>query len=308
MILSGLSGTVLACIGLAALIPIFSRLSGLQFPNRLVAGVAIFSATALVFGEYFDGYERVPRLDMALHAASCAVLAVVGMGLVLLLTAGGPSRTTLGVSSVLAFGFAMMVGAMWEVMEFSLDGLFGTDTQKGSLSDTMWDVIANGSGAALGALAADVTLRTRRHVPPAGLLMDTMAMNPVIFGASRHWERKVRGTQARPDGPLEGSGKARRDVVAGEKEIRPGRARTEASRDTGGRLVEGRGAFAQKPGGRHPDGQMPAMRADGGADVIPEPAQHRLPREPREPRGLQRGYGDGDRVPSAKNPVRRSTQ
>lgn len=209
-----------ACVGLAALLPLFTAVSGLVFPRRLVVGVGAFSAVALLFGELGQGYETVPWLDLALHVVSMAVLAVVGMGLALLPTAGGPVRTPVWVLSTLAFGFAMMVGALWEVMEFALDGLLGTNTQDTGLPDTMWDIVANALGAALGAVAAHAAACFGRRVPPAGLLLDVVAANPVIYGAWRGplggAQREVGGAQARADGPLQRGGQARPDVVPGE--------------------------------------------------------------------------------------------
>ena len=66
--------------------------------------------------------------------------------------------------SLFAFCFALAIGAVWEIYEFSLDGLMGFNMQKhtladgtplvghAALSDTMKDIIID----ALGALAASI--------------------------------------------------------------------------------------------------------------------------------------------------------
>ena len=57
--------------------------------------------------------------------------------------------------AMFAFLFAVTVGTLWEIFEFAMDQLVGTNMQKpmlgdpSGLTDTMWDMIVN----ALGALA-----------------------------------------------------------------------------------------------------------------------------------------------------------
>ena len=41
----------------------------------------------------------------------------------------------------------MAIGAVWEIFEFAMDGLFGLNMQKSGLVDTMWDLIVNMAGA-----------------------------------------------------------------------------------------------------------------------------------------------------------------
>ncbi len=193
-------GVIGSCVALAALLPIFTLISGLRFPRRLVVGVAVFTLGALLFGELANGYETFPWWDMALHVGSAAVLSVAGMGLALLPTAGAAPRTGIWVLAVLAFGFSMMVGAMWELMEFTLDQTFGTNTQDSGLIDTMTDIVANLVGAVFGAVASHLAVTRGTRVPPAALLLDFLDANPVIYGG---W-----------DGPL-GDG-PRRDAGGGD--------------------------------------------------------------------------------------------
>lgn len=193
----------LAC-AFAAAIRLYEAVSGIAVPGRLTAGVALFAGAALIFGELAGGYERVPILDLGLHAVSAAALATVGYALALLPSAGARPRTALWILSVLAFGFAMMVGGLWEVMEFGLDSLLGTNTQRSGLPDTMGDMIANAAGALWGAVACQRSLRTGRAVAPGGLALDFVTANPVIYGAWRGplGEREPGGGLARADGAL----------------------------------------------------------------------------------------------------------
>lgn len=198
-----------ACVALAGCLPLFSAASGLRFPFRLVVAVALFCAGALLWGELGDGYEAMPWWDLLLHVASCAVLAVAGVALALLPTAGARPRTAVWVISMLGFAFAMMVGACWEMLEYGLDTLFGLDTQDSGLDDTMTDVIANAVGAVLGAVAAQWALLRGARVPLGAMLLDWIALNPVIYGLWTGPFEQPRGRAlAGEDGALQGRGQA----------------------------------------------------------------------------------------------------
>ena len=160
----------------------FSLISGLRMPPGLATGVLAYSLCALVLGEMVGFYTTFGWWDVALHLVAAAVLSVLGMALCLLVTAGGSPRTAIWLLAVLAFSFSMMVGAMWELLEFAIDFFFGTNAQRSGLPDTMGDTIANLVGATYGAVAAHGYLSHGRRWPLSGLLAQFCSLNPVIYG------------------------------------------------------------------------------------------------------------------------------
>lgn len=61
------------------------------------------------------------------------------------------------------FAMSVTLGALWEILEFGMDQIFGTREQDG-LYDTMIDLIMDVAGAALGSIAAALATRYgRRH-------------------------------------------------------------------------------------------------------------------------------------------------
>ena len=54
--------------------------------------------------------------------------------------------------ALFSFCFAIMCGVFWEIFEFSLDQIFGTNTQRSGLVDTMWDLIVDTIGGFAAAL------------------------------------------------------------------------------------------------------------------------------------------------------------
>ena len=160
----------------------FTLISGVRMPSGLATGVLVFSLAALVAGEMGGLYATTAWWDVALHLVAAAALAVLGMALALLPTAGASPRTAIWLLATLAFSFAMMVGAMWELLEFTIDFFFGTHAQRSGLPDTMGDIFANLVGATYGALAAHVYLTHGRRWPLSGLLAQFCALNPVFYG------------------------------------------------------------------------------------------------------------------------------
>ncbi|MCP1170599.1 hypothetical protein NHG85_19015, partial [Limimaricola sp. ASW11-118] len=92
-------------------------------------------------------------------------------------------RTAGWILGLLGVGFAALVGACWELFEFSIDAIFGTNAQRSGLPDTMGDVAVNIMGASYGALAAQRRLWRGTRLPLSGLLVEFCARNEIIYGA-----------------------------------------------------------------------------------------------------------------------------
>ncbi|MFP4640087.1 MAG: hypothetical protein ACLFMY_06570 [Guyparkeria sp.] len=122
---------------------------------KLMATLFIFAS--LFLGEIHGYYTRFWWWDVMLHAASGFLLGIVGFLLVYVLNEKKSIRfhMTAGFVALFAFTFAVAMGALWEIFEFSMDQVFGTNMQKpmladpSGLTDTMWDLIVDTVGAAV---------------------------------------------------------------------------------------------------------------------------------------------------------------
>lgn len=120
---------------------------------QLLAVVFVFAA--LFLGEVQSYYERIWWWDIALHTSSGLLMGILGFLLVYVLNEH--ERVDIYMRprfvALFAFLFAVVVGTLWEIFEFAMDQLIGTNMQKpmlGDLSgliDTMWDMIVNMLGA-----------------------------------------------------------------------------------------------------------------------------------------------------------------
>lgn len=127
-----------------------------NIPSEFQLLAVVFVFASLFLGEIHSYYDRIWWWDIALHATSGLLLGIVGFLLVYLLNKSEHVQIHLRPHFValFAFVFAVAVGALWEIFEFTMDNTFGTRMQKpmlgdpSGLTDTMWDLIVDTVGAA----------------------------------------------------------------------------------------------------------------------------------------------------------------
>jgi uncharacterized membrane protein YjdF len=110
---------------------------------------------SLFLGEVRDYYSRFWWWDTALHTLSGFLLGILGFLLVHVMNQMERIHIHLkpGFVAFFAFMFALGVGALWEIFEFTMDSVFGMNMQKpmlgdpSGLTDTMWDLIVDALGA-----------------------------------------------------------------------------------------------------------------------------------------------------------------
>lgn len=139
----------------------------LELPNYMHIAYVIFLYAAIYLGEVRNFYYDVPHWDTLLHITSGVMLGALGFFVVDLLNRDEKVRMQLSpvFVAIFAFGFAVMLGTMWEICEFSFDSVFNGNMQKymmqdgtpligrAALSDTMKDLIVDVLGALITCIA-----------------------------------------------------------------------------------------------------------------------------------------------------------
>lgn len=128
-----------------------------HIPSEFQLLAVVFVFASLFLGEIRSYYDRIWWWDIALHTTSGLLLGIVGFLLVYLLNKSEHVDMHLRPHFValFAFLFAVAVGTLWEIFEFTMDRVFGTRMQKpmfgdpSGLTDTMWDLIVDTIGAAI---------------------------------------------------------------------------------------------------------------------------------------------------------------
>ena len=120
-----------------------------KIPHEFESLTVVFVYLSLFLGEVQGYYVRFWWWDIVLHIGSGFLLGVLGFLLVYVLNEKEDVDLNLKPKFIafFAFLFAMGMGAIWEIFEFTMDQVFGMNMQKSGLVDTMWDLIVDGVGA-----------------------------------------------------------------------------------------------------------------------------------------------------------------
>ena len=149
----------------------------LSIPHFIYIMYYIFLYCAIFLGEVLSFYYLVPHWDVILHSFSGAMLGALGFILVSWLNDAKQVSVSLSPAFValFAFCFALTCGTLWEIYEYTFDGLLGLNMQKfttadgvvlaghDALRDTMKDVIVDGVSAFAVALLGYIRLKTAKH-------------------------------------------------------------------------------------------------------------------------------------------------
>lgn len=178
--LSDYSLMLLECIlGIVVIhIPsILEKRFSLEIPYTLNIMYLVFLYCAITLGEVRDFYYRVPHWDTILHTLSGVMLGFFGFMVIDILNRD--KNTSVNLSpifvSLFAFCFAISLGLVWEIYEYSFDGILGLNMQKfrledgteligrSALSDTMEDIIVDSLGAFAAAAYGFIHLKVRQR-------------------------------------------------------------------------------------------------------------------------------------------------
>lgn len=143
---------------------ILSRKLNVKIPVLLYIMFLVFLYCAIFLGEVGSFYYIIPHWDDILHLMSSIMTGLLAYMLVAILNGHENAKVHLSplFIAIFAFCFSVAIGAVWEIYEFSFDGILGLNMQKfrledgteligrAALSDTMKDIIVD----CLGALAA----------------------------------------------------------------------------------------------------------------------------------------------------------
>ena len=118
-------------------------------PIGFTATIAFFIFSAIFLGEVHNFYETFWWWDTALHGINGIGFGLIGVVILLLLYRGEKIKAHPNILFLLSFFFALAIGTIWEIFEFSMDQLFGFNMQKNGLNDTMWDLIVDAIGGGI---------------------------------------------------------------------------------------------------------------------------------------------------------------
>lgn len=155
---------------------IISKKTKIVIPSNMYIVYVLFLYGAVFLGEVRNYYYRVPHWDTILHTCSGAMLGALGFSFVNILNKHEKVHVELSplFVALFAFGFAISLGVMWEIYEFTFDGVLGLNMQKFALedgtqligraavTDTMEDLIVDSVGAFTMATIGYISLKYKK--------------------------------------------------------------------------------------------------------------------------------------------------
>jgi hypothetical protein len=163
----------------------FEQYYQVRVPVFFTSAIIVFTYSTLFLGEVGDFYERYWWWDVALHAGAAIGLGLMGFVFIFILFKGDKYAAPPWAMAWFAFCFALSLGVIWEYFEFGMDQIFGTNMQKSGLIDTMYDLIVDGFGAGLGALAGFFYLKGQKFGGLAALIDEFVRTNRRLFGKNK---------------------------------------------------------------------------------------------------------------------------
>lgn len=150
---------------------------GISVPSNMLLIYAIVLYCAIYLGEIRSFYYIFPHWDTILHTFTGAMLGALGFSTINFLNKVDKFHMNLSpiFVAVFAFCFAVTLGVVWEVYEFSIDFFLGTNMQKFALEnkellvgqvalmDTMKDLIVDCMGAFVMATIGFISLKYNKN-------------------------------------------------------------------------------------------------------------------------------------------------
>ncbi|MDD4878494.1 MAG: hypothetical protein PHO02_05665 [Candidatus Nanoarchaeia archaeon] len=128
---------------------IISKKLNAIYPLEFEIILLLFIYASMYLGEIKMYYLKFWWWDIMLHSFSGLIISVIGFSLVYILNKEQSIEIKLSPKfiALFAFCFALAIGALWEIFEFSMDSFFRLNMQKSGLVDTMWDLIVDAASA-----------------------------------------------------------------------------------------------------------------------------------------------------------------
>lgn len=161
---------VLVCLLALVLVatpPLLARSQRANIPVELELMVLWWLVADMALGRVASLYETSSWFDKALHFTNPMMLGMLAFLTIYALHLTGRLRISPLLMGVVIALLTLGFGALWEIVEYLSDAGVGRGAQgspvMSPLDDTMWDLILDGTGGALGALLGASYVRYSRR-------------------------------------------------------------------------------------------------------------------------------------------------
>jgi len=168
----------------------------IDFPTEFEIAIAIIIYCSLFLGEYTGAYQTFWWWDSFLHAFSGLTLGLAAFLTMYLFYKTEKIKAKPITIAIIAFSFALSIGALWEIAEFTIDYTTGMDMQRArnlceigteicdtrlGVMDTMKDLIVDSIGALIASIIGFIYLKTGEIHFIENIIRKTIRTNKRFF-------------------------------------------------------------------------------------------------------------------------------
>ncbi len=170
---------------------IFARRTKVHLPVEFEFFIIVFMYLALFLGDLGSYYEKFWWWDLFLHAGSGMAIGFIGFLVLFIMYRKDRIRGNPFVIAVFSFCFALAIGALWEIFEYSMDQIFGLNMQRSGLVDTMEDLIVNSIGALITSTIGYLYLRGKNITLVQRLVNKFIEKNQNIMNEGQNEQNRL---------------------------------------------------------------------------------------------------------------------
>lgn len=172
---------------LLTLIPFFiQKKYKIYISHFFTSFIAFFLYASIFLGEVNKFYDRFWWWDLLLHLVSAIGFGLFGVILLLFVFGKAKNKSNAISFAVFSFCFAVTVGVLWEIIEFSLDVTFGFNMQKSGLLDTMSDLIIDCIGAGIASIFGYLYIADSHNTFFSKIIEQTYKTNKILRKRKRN--------------------------------------------------------------------------------------------------------------------------
>ncbi len=187
----------------ATFIPKVLNRFGIRTGSEMQITILLVIYGALFLGEVRGAFGDIWWWDILLKGIASIALSFIGLTVILVLEEHEHLDSSPFMVITLAFALSFTLGAVWEVLEFSLDNIFGFGLQQIGTGVVAIDLIINGLAAFI--VSAGGYLYKMKGIgnPMSGMIAGVMMRNPKLLKSDRveNNSDKIKSMISKGEGP-----------------------------------------------------------------------------------------------------------
>jgi hypothetical protein len=173
---------------ISTFIPKVSEKLGVKTGAEIQIAILLIIYGSLFLAEVRGAFANIWWWDILLKGIAAFALSFVGLTVILALEDNEVLDASPFMTITLAFGLSFTLGALWEIMEFSLDNLFGFTLQQIGTGVVTLDLIIDGVAAFVVCAGGYLYKKKGMGNLMSGAIVKLMKRNPKMFKSQKQLE------------------------------------------------------------------------------------------------------------------------